>query len=414
LNIREFLKSILYRREDVDDWLSGKRFVFWKYDPEVGYVETSRRCEHGVDGSVVTYTYDKKFLSRRTINYPDEPCRINSYGDSYTHGAQVNDGETWPEILAAHLGEPIRNFGTSGFSVFQAYLRMIKEESRIPAKYIIMNIYDDDHFRNLIGWRRLKYGIGKTNANPPQPYVRANPTTKEFQEFSHWSNPENLYELCDLDRTYERFKDDFFTHVMLAKINVYKGTPADSYKDVEQLAEEYGLRTKIRSPKKLLRIANKLYTDSAIFASMRIVEKIEKFASARGKKILYVGSYSPGTVAGKLKSGQGIAIPEYEKPGYSFNQTFRKFMKDKGQGYVDLLDLYARDFAKTKMSVQQYLKQFYVSAETYDSHYSPRGNYFTAFALKDRLVEMLDPKPPSYRPLELTEDEGICVSLSSK
>lgn len=144
LKIREFLKSILYSREDVDDWLSGKRFVFWKFDPVVGYVETSRKCRHGVDGSVVTYTYDRKLLSRRAINYADNPCRINSYGDSYTHGAQVNDGETWPEILAAYFGEPIRNFGTSGFSVFQAYLRMKREEDRTPAKYII-NIYDDDH-----------------------------------------------------------------------------------------------------------------------------------------------------------------------------------------------------------------------------------------------------------------------------
>ena len=29
----------------------------------------------------------------------------------------MNDGETWQEYLAAHLREPIRNYGVGGYSV---------------------------------------------------------------------------------------------------------------------------------------------------------------------------------------------------------------------------------------------------------------------------------------------------------
>jgi hypothetical protein len=32
-----------------------------------------------------------------------------------------------------------------------------------------------------------------------------------------------------------------------------------------------------------------------------------------------------------------------------------------------------------------------------DSHYNPRGNHFFAYALKDRLLELLDPKPLPYQ-----------------
>jgi hypothetical protein len=43
------------------------------------------------------------------------------------------------------------------------------------------------------------------------------------------------------------------------------------------------------------------------------------------------------------------------------------------------------------MSIEDYLRRYYIG------HYNPRGNYFQAFAIKDKLVEMLEPKPISYR-----------------
>jgi hypothetical protein len=46
-------------------------------------------------------------------------CRVHTYGDSFTHCDQVSDGETWQEFLAAHLQEPVKNFGVGGYSVFQ-------------------------------------------------------------------------------------------------------------------------------------------------------------------------------------------------------------------------------------------------------------------------------------------------------
>ncbi len=60
-------------------------------------------------------------------NYKEKSCRINTYGNSFTQCHEVSDHETWQEILAAHLQEPVRNFGIGGWSVYQAYLRMLKE-----------------------------------------------------------------------------------------------------------------------------------------------------------------------------------------------------------------------------------------------------------------------------------------------
>src|SRR5262249_16347034 len=94
------------------------------------------------------------------INYAHEPCRLNAYGDSFTEGVQVSDGETWCEYLAAHLGEPVRNFGIGGYGVYQAYRRMLRQEATATtAEHLILNIWGlDDHLRSIDAWRWLRFG----------------------------------------------------------------------------------------------------------------------------------------------------------------------------------------------------------------------------------------------------------------
>ena len=174
-------RRILYVKEDLAAWLAGRAFPFSKYDPELGYLHIDRDFKEGLDGAVCPYRYDR-LGARRTIAHADKPCRINTYGNSFTSCEQVSDGETWQEVLAAHLGEPVRNYGIGGYSVYQAYLRMQREEKRAPAQYIIFNIFDDDHYRNLHGWQRLRFGVNRKSTNPPMPYVRVDPDTGTFEE----------------------------------------------------------------------------------------------------------------------------------------------------------------------------------------------------------------------------------------
>ena len=56
-----------------------------------------------------------------------------------------------------------------------------------------------------------------------------------------------------------------------------------------------------------------------------------------------------------------------------------------------LMDAHVADFAQFKMNVEEYIQRYFIG------HYNPLGNFFHAFALKDALVEMLDPKPDAYR-----------------
>ena len=384
---REYLKSILYSREQVSNWIAGRVILYGEtYDSQLGWVLADRRYKDGVDGSISTYRYSG---ARRMINYADNNCRINTYGDSFTHCDQVSDGETWQEVLAAHLCEPIRNFGVGGYSVYQAYLRMKREETRTPAPYMIFNIFDDDHYRNLHGWRNIRLG-SRTNSrpgvtSPSMPYVEVNPSTGEFREFS---NPcptrESTYNLCDLDWVHGRFGDDFVLKIILAGQNLRENSPEKSYTAIQELASQHGIRTQVDSPETLSKTTHTLHTRAGLFASMRIVEEVEKFAKDHGNKVLYVLSYGPNTVAQTLREG------------VRFDQEFVDFLEQRELPYVDLMEAHLADFAKFNLSAGDYTKRYWVG------HYNPLGNVFQAFTIKDRLVEILEPKPTSY-----TTDESV-------
>ena len=56
------------------------------------------------------------------------------------------------------------------------------------------------------------------------------------------------------------------------------------------------------------------------------------------------------------------------------------------------MEAHVRDYAQFKVDVKAYLERYYIG------HYNPLGNHFTAFAIKNKLVQLLDPKPMTYQP----------------
>jgi len=362
---REVIRPLLYSREDLDRWLAGKAFPFAQYDPELGYLHIDRRFREGVDGAVCTYSYDRNG-ARRGLEYAGHLCRVNTYGNSFTACEQVSDHETWQEILAGHLGEPIRNFGIGGYSIYQAYLRMRREEQRSPSKYIIFNIYDDDHYRNLNGWQRPRFRVRRIAADPPVPHVKVDPETQTFVECPNpCPTPESLYQLCDLDKASALFAQDY---------------------GINRIARREILRAQGMTPPES-EFYDPDYTRSALYATMRIIELVERFATQEKRQVLYV-----------LSCG-AKRIRRFVKEGKRFDSSLVEFVNQRGLKYVDLLQTHVNDLGKTEL--EAYLAHHFVVAYKPGKnagHYTPLGNLFCAFALKDKLVQMLQPPPPAYAP----------------
>jgi hypothetical protein len=377
---REFLGEILYTKKEVDDWLAGKAFPFSKYHPEFGWLLNNASFKDGVDDSISTYTYRGDDGERIMGNYAHKSCRINTYGNSFTQCHQVSDHETWQEVLAAHLQEPVRNFGVGGWSVFQAYLRMLKEEKRTPADYIIFNIYDDDHKRNLDSWRNIRVNKHPQHIEAPLPYVKVNLNEQTMIECKNpCPTPESLYNLCDLEKTYQIFRDDFVLKILVAHRNSKVKNAEKAYSELMDLIKTHGIRTKIDDGDTLAREAEEIHTKTALFSTMRIIEKIEKFAKEKNKRILYILSYP------------GRSLAKYIKEGFRNDLELIDFMKEKNLPYIDLMEIHKKDYLQYNLEMKSYIDKYFIG------HYNPLGNFFCAYGIKDKLVEMLDPKPLPYK-----------------
>jgi hypothetical protein len=376
---RDYLKQILYTKEEIDAWLSDKAFPFAYYHSDFGWLLNNGYIRDGMDNSYSVYTYAEDQGERIMSNYNEKPCRVNTYGNSFTQCHQVSDHETWQEVLAAHIQEPVRNYGIGGWSVYQAYLRMLKEEEINPGEYLIINIYQDDHRRNLDAWRNIRVRKHSRFIEPPLPHLKVDLKNRGVVECP---NPcptrESLYTLCDPDKTYELFKDDFILKIMVSHANSKTKKPLNRYKEIMELTKTHGIETRIETNEKLVEISEALHIKASLFASEWLVEKFDEYAAEHNKKIIYVLSYPARSIA------------QYLDEGTRWDQPFVDFLQNRKAIVVDLAEEHVMDFSKYKIGTKEYIEQYFIG------HYNPRGNFFCAFCIKDKLVSLLDPKPIPY------------------
>ena len=397
---RKFLEQAVLKREYIDRFLDPKAQKWAVFDSELGYTLQNCVLKNGVDGSL-TFENFEPAGQRKMINYAKKPCRINSYGDSFTECHQVSDGETWQEILAAHLGEPIRNFGVGGYGVYQAYRRMLRAEAtNSSAKYIILNIWNYDHIRNIDKWRWIKVeGYRKAfdkdfqkstksgfltgslfHANP-WAYLRIDAATGNVVEYPNpYPEPQDLYKLCDKEHVYNAFRDDFVVQIIMAQ----KTGKFDYPEEIAQLCKTMNIKGDLNDSQQCRKIASDLHLKCALRSSMYVVDKAVEFAEKNNKKLMILLSCGRDSVVKAFRGQQ------------RFDQSFVDFLVKKNIPFVDTLEKHVEDFKSFNLSPIDYCKRYYIG------HYSPKGNHFFAFAIKDEIVEWLEPKPPAYRTLETT------------
>lgn len=390
--MRDFLRPYVLTPELLDPFFDPNARVWAKFHPTYGYLLRNAFIKDGVDGSFTLSRYEKTG-QRKQVNFPDQPCRINSYGNSFTQGHQVSDGETWQEILAAHFCEPIRNFGIGGFGVYQAYRRLIDTEpTDLGAEYLLFNIFGDDHYRSIYSWRWLSF--------PPQsaafkgvmfhanPWVhgRLDHATGELIEGANPCPDETtLRKLCDPEFVFETFGNDEVAHAMLASRS---GVVAD--KDImDKLAALLkDDRVDWSTPEATKASAGRLLHTYGVRVGMKIMEKTQAFAKANGKKLMVLLSYPMQSVMAACSG-----TPFVPGPGNTdwHPQEFKDFLTAQNIPWVDSLPVHVAEFQQFKLTPIEYVKRYYIG------HYTPRGNSFFAFAVKDAIVNWLDPKPPTYR-----------------
>lgn len=378
---RKYLRSLMPSREQVDHFVHGRqgpenlsRNQGWLFDGELGWILCDSIRPRSVDNSKGFYSYETDG-ARKVVNFPDKPCRIHTYGNSFTHCDQVSDGETWQEYLAAHLQEPIRNYGVGGYSVYQAFRRMLKVEKAAPAEYIILNVWDDNHYRNLDSWRAIRFGH-RTPCGYTLPYLRVNVEKDQCEQIENiCRSSEDVYRLCDEDFVHRMFEKDPVLSVALCT----RGGAKATREQVMSIAQTFGISNEKILALKPEEAIRKIHTEAALYATKNIVMWTEQFVKKNNKKLMLILSFGQGNIARALQS-----MPR-------FDQTFVDWLKDKPYPVIDMRDCFAADYAPFKTDINTYLKRYYIG------HHNPAGNFFTAWALKNHMIEWLNPHPAPYR-----------------
>ena len=381
-----FLAQMAWSKPVIDEFLNPMEPNWATFDPELGYRHSNTVKKDGIDGSYCIYRMEHTG-ERKRIHFAQQPCRINTYGNSFTHCDQVSDGETWQEYLAAHFGESIRNYGTGGYGVYQAYRRMLREESTsASAPNVLFNIWIDDHRRSLMSsrWLHIRFFRDLILTRQETHYFHANPwchvrldlNSGELQEFPN-SHPDakSLYLMCDREYLVERFRDDLYVQMEYAMA----GGKPPKLEEMRRLAELLRMETRWDTPESTSESATRLFRFSGMKASERIVQKVIDFATVRKKNILFLVSYGSGEIVNVCEG----------KP--RSDQPFVDYLRRSGIAFVDSLQKHQEDFGHFSIPPRQYVRRHY------NGHYAPAGNHFFAFAIKDDLLKWLKPAPFTYR-----------------
>jgi hypothetical protein len=166
---------------------------------------------------------------------------------------------------------------------------------------------------------------------------------------------------------------------------------------VREIAGRRNFSRPIESRESLLSAIEAIDTTDALFSSMRLVERIESFAAEAKKRVLYVLTYSGAARLLPMLHGQ----PRFDQP-------LVDFLKARNLPHVDLLESHRADYEDFKCSPEDYLGRYFMKQKGESlwrfgvgifGHYNPKGYEFLAFAIKVRLVALLDPKPPAFHGL---------------
>ncbi len=383
VDIHEYLAGCAWDWAELDAFLDRRTAGWARFDPLTGYALDDICVRDGIDGAhtISTYMPDS---ARQMVRYRERPCRINTYGDSFTQCHQVSDGETWQEVLAAHLGEPLRNFGVGGFGVYQALCRLRHiEQGELGTPYVILNIYDDDHVRNLdaarwfrLPWFRAAMGDNvrsMMHANP-WPHVRIDMTTGLFVERPNpMPDEESLAQFCDPVAVDALFADDEIVQLECLRT----GIAVEDTGRLQALADMLGVDVELDGDTRS-EDAARVLQHYGLLSTLYVLDLVRDVIAGQGKQLMVVLSYSKQSVVHHLEGAP------------RFDQMLLDYLQVHGLPVVDLLAKHATDARDFALDPEAYCGRYF------NGHYGPTGNHFLAFAMKDELVGWLDPKPVTY------------------
>jgi hypothetical protein len=251
---------------------------------------------------------------------------------------------------------------------------------------VIFYIWGDDHVRSLLRCRHAQiyphwdHQGGRMFHNNFWPCVELDLATGGWVERDNLlPTRESLYRMTDPEWMVEHLRDD-----LALQLSVFKaGQIADLDEPrVAQLAARLGCPWDATDAEPRRQQAAQLLDRYALQATRYVLGKLRDCAAQNERKLLVV-LFDPYRV-----------LPELCRQDTRYDQEIVDYLAAERFHYFDMNVVHARDWRASGLPYDQYVRQFFIG------HYNPRGNHFFAYAIKDTVVQWLDPKPIPYRQLD--------------
>ncbi len=140
-----------------------------RYDPQLGWSYAPSRSVNHWDNK--TYTFSKEGYRAQSV--ADEPDYKKPFilivGDSFLFGHGLDFDETFGHKLAVQLHDTynVLNFAVQGYGLDQVYLRLQQLIPKYNPRYVIVDIHEDQDYRNVNRDRRAFFPCSKLTGTKP-------------------------------------------------------------------------------------------------------------------------------------------------------------------------------------------------------------------------------------------------------
>jgi hypothetical protein len=142
---------------------SGGVGKYMRQDAKLGWTPV----ENNSDGMRDPRTYDP--------TPPPNVVRIAAYGDSFTFGEDVTQGESWAAQLAAHSANlEVLNYGVPGYGPDQAYLRYQEHRQAFSPQIVFLGYMTENLARTVSVYRPFYYRESASIFTKPRFSVKDN------------------------------------------------------------------------------------------------------------------------------------------------------------------------------------------------------------------------------------------------
>jgi len=310
-----------------------------------------------IDGKKIFYSIDKN--GYRKSSHKTKTNTISTFGDSYTFCRQVNDTQTWQELISYNRKKFVSNYGVGNYGLDQAYLKFKKTKLNYKTKLIIFGFVPETICRIQSTWKNyLEFG----NIHGFKPYcvlknnnlcIKRNPL-KPFHRFDDLKNIINS--IKKNDRFYkEKFLKFLFKPLYLISF----------FKNFNFNIKLFYLIFKTKNNKILSKKLFSVVMENNIKLSHKLYN--ENHSKKIMEKLIHKINYD---IIKKKKKCYFLIIPQLNDLKLPSRIQYQKFFKNLSAKYK-ILDL-TNDF----LAKNDYQK-LYIN-DKYGGHLNKKGNLFVS------------------------------------